>query len=94
VHGYVTDPFFHINYPAGTRPHPSTPGTGWCGSWTTIAAQHRELLQYAWGFGSWHPGGANFVLGDGSTRFLPDRMAFPVFQGMASIQGGEIVTPP
>ena len=42
-------------------------------------------------FGSWHTGGANFVLGDGSVRFLTNSMAFSIFQGMCSIQGGEVI---
>ncbi len=95
VHGYVPDPFFHINYPAGLRPHPSNPNNSWCGG--TLAAMQnspRAKLQYAWGYGSWHPGGANFGFGDGSVRFLPDTMSFPVFQGLCSIRGGEAVQAP
>jgi prepilin-type N-terminal cleavage/methylation domain-containing protein/prepilin-type processing-associated H-X9-DG protein len=49
-------------------------------------------LQYAWGFGSWHPGGANFVFCDGSVRFLPDSISFPVLQGLATVNGGEIIS--
>jgi prepilin-type N-terminal cleavage/methylation domain-containing protein/prepilin-type processing-associated H-X9-DG protein len=80
VHGYVPDYTFHINYPYGQLVfgYPSS----------SMYAK----LQYAWGFGSWHSGGANFVFGDGSVRFLPDSMAFPVFQAMCSIQGGEVIT--
>ncbi|MGH7170186.1 MAG: DUF1559 domain-containing protein [Gemmataceae bacterium] len=55
------------------------------------ASDRRARLQYAWGFGSWHDGGANFVFGDGSVHFLPDAMAFPVFQALSSIQGGEVI---
>ncbi len=82
VHGYVTDYRFHINYPCGGDPL--------CGSYPPSDPHYK--LQYAWGFGSWHPGGANFLLGDGSVRYLPDSMAFPVFQAMCSIQGREIVS--
>ena len=46
-------------------------------------------LQYAWGFGSWHTGGANFVFCDGSVRFLPDSISFPVFQALNTANGGE-----
>jgi prepilin-type N-terminal cleavage/methylation domain-containing protein/prepilin-type processing-associated H-X9-DG protein len=46
-------------------------------------------LQYAWGFGSWHTSGANFVFCDGSVRFLPDSISFPVFQALNTANGGE-----
>jgi prepilin-type processing-associated H-X9-DG protein len=80
VHGYVPDYRFHINYPAGTDRslcYSSNPAI--------------QPLQYAWGFGSWHPGGANFVFGDGSVHFLKDGMNFPTFQAMCSIRGGEVI---
>jgi prepilin-type N-terminal cleavage/methylation domain-containing protein/prepilin-type processing-associated H-X9-DG protein len=81
VHGYVPDYRWHINYPCGGEPI--------CGSYPPSHPYHK--LQYAWGFGSWHPGGANFVFGDGAVHFLPDRMSFQVFQAMCSIAGREVV---
>jgi prepilin-type processing-associated H-X9-DG protein len=48
-------------------------------------------LQYAWGFGSWHDGGANFVFCDGSVRFLHDTISFPVFEALNTANGGEVV---
>jgi prepilin-type N-terminal cleavage/methylation domain-containing protein/prepilin-type processing-associated H-X9-DG protein len=83
VHGYVPDYRFHINYPAGSDRslcYSSNPSI--------------QKLQYAWGFGSWHTNGANFVFCDGSVHFLPDSMAFPVFQALCSIDGGEVVSLP
>jgi prepilin-type N-terminal cleavage/methylation domain-containing protein/prepilin-type processing-associated H-X9-DG protein len=50
---------------------------------------HDGQLQYAWGFGSWHPGGANFLFCDGSVRFLPDTISFPLFQALNTANGGE-----
>jgi prepilin-type N-terminal cleavage/methylation domain-containing protein/prepilin-type processing-associated H-X9-DG protein len=82
VHGYVPDYRFHINYPAGGDPI--------CGS--IPKTDRRYHLQYAWGFGSWHPGGANFVMGDGSVRYLRDTMSFAIFQAMCSASGGETIT--
>jgi prepilin-type N-terminal cleavage/methylation domain-containing protein/prepilin-type processing-associated H-X9-DG protein len=83
VHGYVPDYRFHINYPAGKDP-----------SLCYTSDTFRQRLQYAWGFGSWHTGGANFVMCDGSVHFLPDGMSFPVFQAMCTIAGGEVVDIP
>jgi prepilin-type N-terminal cleavage/methylation domain-containing protein/prepilin-type processing-associated H-X9-DG protein len=83
VHGYVPDYRFHINYPAG-RDH----------SLCYSSNPRIQILQYAWGFGSWHTGGANFVMCDGSVHFLPDSMSFPVFQALCSINGGEVVSLP
>jgi prepilin-type processing-associated H-X9-DG protein len=79
VHGYVPNYEFHINYPYGQN------------VFGYPASSPYAKLQYAWGFGSWHDGGANFVFGDGSVHFLPNAMSFPVFQGMCSINGGEII---
>jgi prepilin-type N-terminal cleavage/methylation domain-containing protein/prepilin-type processing-associated H-X9-DG protein len=50
-----------------------------------------NLLQNAYGFGSWHAGGANFLFCDGSVHFFSDRMPFATFQALNSINGGEVV---
>ena len=39
--------------------------------------------------GSFHPGGAQFLLADGSVRFLPDIMDFDTYQAMATCNGRE-----
>jgi prepilin-type N-terminal cleavage/methylation domain-containing protein/prepilin-type processing-associated H-X9-DG protein len=53
-----------------------------------------RYLQKAWGFGSWHAGGANFVFADGSVHFLMDTIPFATFQSLNSINGAEAVTVP
>jgi prepilin-type N-terminal cleavage/methylation domain-containing protein/prepilin-type processing-associated H-X9-DG protein len=53
-----------------------------------------HFLQKAWGFGSWHSGGANFVFADGSVHFLMDSIPFSTFQALNSINGGEVVSVP
>lgn len=42
-------------------------------------------------FASLHPGGANFLLTDGSVRFVHEAINFRVYQALGSIQGGEVV---
>lgn len=43
-------------------------------------------------FRSDHPGGSNFAMGDGSTRFLRENINQTVFNGLGTIQGGEVVS--
>ncbi|MFV0443017.1 MAG: DUF1559 domain-containing protein [Planctomycetaceae bacterium] len=41
--------------------------------------------------GSYHPGGANFCMGDGTVRFLSENMDMKTYQALATRNGGEIV---
>ncbi|MEN6407293.1 MAG: DUF1559 domain-containing protein [Thermoguttaceae bacterium] len=45
-------------------------------------------------FSSFHPGGANFLLGDGSVTFLTDDMNLSLYKYLASINRGEMVSVP
>jgi prepilin-type N-terminal cleavage/methylation domain-containing protein/prepilin-type processing-associated H-X9-DG protein len=47
--------------------------------------------QYAWGFGSWHTGGANFAMGDGSVRFVNNSIRPVAAVATSTINGGEVV---
>ena len=42
--------------------------------------------------GSFHPAGANFLLGDGSVRFLSENMNMPTYQAISTRAGGEIAS--
>jgi prepilin-type N-terminal cleavage/methylation domain-containing protein len=43
------------------------------------------------GFASLHAGGCQFLLGDGSVRFIKETVAPPVFQALATRAGGEAI---
>ncbi|MEN1679655.1 MAG: DUF1559 domain-containing protein [Planctomycetota bacterium] len=43
-------------------------------------------------FASSHPGGANFLLADGSVHFVSERLDFPTFQDLATKSGAEVVS--
>jgi prepilin-type N-terminal cleavage/methylation domain-containing protein/prepilin-type processing-associated H-X9-DG protein len=41
---------------------------------------------------SMHPGGANFLFGDGSVRFIKAYVGFTIFQSLATRNGGEVLS--
>ncbi|MDP1796855.1 MAG: DUF1559 domain-containing protein [Planctomycetaceae bacterium] len=41
--------------------------------------------------GSWHVGGAHFLMGDGSVRFLSENIHMATYQGVSTRAGGEVV---
>jgi prepilin-type processing-associated H-X9-DG protein len=44
------------------------------------------------GFVSWHPGGASFLFGDGSVKFLKQTISLPTYCALGSKNGGEVVS--
>jgi prepilin-type N-terminal cleavage/methylation domain-containing protein/prepilin-type processing-associated H-X9-DG protein len=52
----------------------------------------RSLTYGQFGFRSLHPGGANFVLGDGSVRFLKSGTGPAVLRALGTRRGGEVVS--
>ncbi len=81
----------------GSGTHTSVTGLVYSGdAWTAINYPYSppSPLQYAWVFGSWHPGGANFVFGDGSVHFLPNSLPVATLYALATANGSEVVSAP
>ena len=43
-------------------------------------------------FGSLHPGGANFAMGDGSVRFIKQTIAQPTYHALGTRAGGKVIS--
>ena len=41
---------------------------------------------------SYHPGGVNALLGDGSVRFIKNSISWPAWRGLGTIAGGEVIS--
>ena len=94
-----------INAPYQLNDEANYPGqisvTGDVNSWEFVTSpDYRQLGQF--GFRSFHPGGANFLMGDGSCRFLKQTidMGSPVYANLnigvyrklSTIASGEVIS--
>jgi prepilin-type N-terminal cleavage/methylation domain-containing protein/prepilin-type processing-associated H-X9-DG protein len=70
--------------------YPTTISDGSCNP-TTSTTRNWNL---SWGFKSQHTGGANFLFGDGSVRFLPDSIDMKVYNQLGCRNDGQAVTIP
>ena len=70
----------------------SLPNAPWYqyGSWTTD--QNPQKLQYAWRVSSFHPGGINVTMGDGSVRFIKNSINAYTWYSLQTIKGGEAIS--
>jgi prepilin-type N-terminal cleavage/methylation domain-containing protein/prepilin-type processing-associated H-X9-DG protein len=62
------------------------------GNYCVGTSAHPEPCTYAWGFSSFHTGGANFVFLDGSVHFISNSIDPTLFAGLGTVQGGEVVS--
>lgn len=66
------------------------------GTGTGIGDHNRPLnasrKQRVGGFHSSHPGGGNFLMGDGSVSFITDSIDIGIYRALSSTSGGEAVT--
>jgi prepilin-type N-terminal cleavage/methylation domain-containing protein/prepilin-type processing-associated H-X9-DG protein len=85
----------------GTGTHTAVHGRTWSGStdgfqpnypYGTCSGSTTAQCQYAWGFGSKHSAGTNFVMLDGSVRTIADGMDWLVFRSLSTPDGGEVIT--
>jgi prepilin-type N-terminal cleavage/methylation domain-containing protein/prepilin-type processing-associated H-X9-DG protein len=65
---------------------------GYASATDHIGTAAADLGQTVPNFRSLHPGGCNFLFGDGSVRFLKNTISPPVYQGVATIKGGEVLS--
>jgi prepilin-type processing-associated H-X9-DG protein len=76
---FAADPeeaFTMILGPVGTEDGPRTPN---------------HPMAHVEDYWSYHPGGVNFLFGDGSVRFIKNQISPRVYQALATRAGGEIV---
>jgi len=71
---------------------------GWYSSRNTTSPMNGPLVgswdNYDANFGSKHPGGCNFLFGDGAVRFIPETVNFEVYNLLAARNDGKPVTLP
>jgi type II secretory pathway pseudopilin PulG len=71
---FANGPWGLCSVPPNYKPSPPTP----------------NFHQTSLGFRSRHPGGLHFALADGSTRFIKETIAYPVYRALSTRNGGEL----
>lgn len=63
--------------------------SSYCVSGTKAPCQGLSATNVNYSARSWHSGGANFVLADGSVRFIPDNVNVEAYTALGTRAGGE-----
>jgi len=61
------------------------------GKITNPSCTTQSNWNYSWGFRSQHPGGAQFLLGDGSARFIQETVNYATYQALGGRADGKTV---
>jgi prepilin-type N-terminal cleavage/methylation domain-containing protein/prepilin-type processing-associated H-X9-DG protein len=64
---------------------------GACGDFGTVIATYSFFVGHT-PASSWHTGGANACMGDGSVRFFTESIDFNIWRGIGTRSGGEVVS--
>ena len=74
---------FKPNYPWAWDPNCNTGNS-------PVPTQQNRPLQYAWGFGSWHPSTTQFVMCDGAVKGISDNVTAPVWIAYGTLEAGDV----
>src|SRR5262249_36344229 len=87
----------------GVDPGPTAQPSGinvWASNWTNPPDKTRAQVptfgkvgSWSWP-GSWHPGGCNFLIGDGSVRFISEGTPVTTMNLLAAMADGEVAQLP
>lgn len=76
-----------LNSNCGTSPNISNPFT-----WMSDPVNQNGLVLGEFGFRSFHPGGANFLFGDGTVRYIKQSINLNTYQALSTRSYGEVVS--
>jgi len=74
----------------GVKPNAFTSGSGRHKLYNESPAEFEDVA-FVGGFGSWHTGGAQFALGDGSVRFINENIQAETYEHLGSRNDGKYV---
>ena len=90
----IWNDWVHPNHCIGTCAIPPNTGiTIPTGSPAVLGPSDNDDWPERYSFRSWHPGGLQFALADGSVRFISETIPLQTYRALATIKGGEVVNP-